>query len=166
VRTQGHNSCSAEQAKKQRTQFLLSEFQNQDQSTSLLGLASSLMDEDQMLQPCRAGLGRNFPLINHLISGNKKYVILPPTKFHSAKIRCALSIDRQSRDGCSERLGMRMRAQGCASCDNSPFCEDCSRACPRRSELQESLLNVHKTPMAADLYHHACIHQDLAIPPH
>ena len=41
-----------------------------------------------------------------------------------------------------------------------------TRVCPRRSELQESLLNVHETPMAADLYHHACIHQDLAIPPH
>jgi hypothetical protein len=37
-----------------------------------------------MLQPCRAGLGRNFPLINNLSSGNKKYMILPPTKGYAA----------------------------------------------------------------------------------
>ena len=37
-----------------------------------------------MPQPCRAGLGRNFPLITNLSSGNKKYIILPPTKGYTA----------------------------------------------------------------------------------
>jgi len=37
-----------------------------------------------MLQPCRAGLGRNSPLITNLSSGNKKYIILPPTKGYTA----------------------------------------------------------------------------------
>jgi hypothetical protein len=59
-----------------------------------------------MLQPCRAGRGRNFPLI----TGNKKYIIRPPTKGYTApKSVCALSINRQSRDGRSERLRMRMQ---------------------------------------------------------
>src|ERR1700716_2129959 len=31
-----------------------------------------------------------------------------PQRLHSAKIRCALSIDRQSRDGRGERLRMRI----------------------------------------------------------
>jgi len=37
-----------------------------------------------MLQPCRAGLGRNLPLINTLSSGNKKYMILPPPKGYTS----------------------------------------------------------------------------------
>jgi len=37
-----------------------------------------------MLQPCRAGLGRNFPLMNNLSSGNKKYMLLPPAKGYTA----------------------------------------------------------------------------------
>ena len=164
MRTQRHNSCSARHVKKQRTQFLLSEFQNQDQSTSRFRLASSLLDEDQMLQPCRAG--PQLSIDPPLSSGNKKYIIPPPTKGYTAP-KSAVHFNRPAVTGWPRRArSYADRAQGCASCDNSPFCEDCTRVCPRRPELQESLSNVHKTPMAADLYRHAGVHQDLAIPPH
>jgi hypothetical protein len=54
-----------------------------------------------MLQPCRAG--QQLSIDPPLSSGNKKYIIPPPTKNPRRT-----SIDRQSRDGRGERVRMRI----------------------------------------------------------
>jgi hypothetical protein len=120
-----------------------------------------------MLQPCRAGLGPQLS-IDQQPELRKQEIHHPASaqRLHSAKIRCALSIDRQSRGGRGERLGMRIERKVVRpriTRHSAKIALVCVRV---RSELQESVFNVHKTAMAADLYHHASIHHDLAIPPH
>jgi hypothetical protein len=62
-----------------------------------------------MRQPCRAGLGRNFPLINNLSSGNKKYMILPPTKGYTAPKSVVHFLSTGSHGmAAGERLRMRI----------------------------------------------------------
>jgi hypothetical protein len=119
-----------------------------------------------MLQPCRAGLGRNLALINNLSSGNKKYMILPPPKgYTSLKSVVHFRSTGQSRDGRGERLRMRIERQVVrpAILANLRRLHSSVSASIRTTGAS---FNVHKTPMVADLYHHACIHHDLAIPPH